>query len=164
METPTMAIDAYKTRRLDHAGLHELAVELLGRAHGFVFRAHGRSMRPFIHDGDTVQVVPVAPAQVRRGDVVLFRTAGTMLLAHRIVRLRRSANGFAWVTRGDALLAADAPFAAHQLLGRVSHRIRRGRSVALDGGWRRWAGLLWIYTVRPRAIVRRLLALLHAER
>ncbi|MCX7009608.1 MAG: S24/S26 family peptidase [Kiritimatiellaeota bacterium] len=149
---------------MDHADLHELAVEILGRDHGFVFRAHGRSMWPFIRDGDTVHVVPVVPEQLRRGDIVLFRTIGEALLAHRIVRLLRSTNGFTWVTRGDALLATDAPFAAHQLLGRVSRRIRQGRSVRLDGGWRRWAGLLWIYTVRPRAIIRRLLALLTLTR
>jgi hypothetical protein len=151
-----MTSHAQDARRLDHADLHELAVEILERGHGFVFRAHGRSMRPFICDGDTVRVVLVTPKQLRVGDIVLFRTSGETLLAHRIVRRLRNESGVAWATRGDALFADDTPFQAHQLLGRVSHRTRGTGTVYLDGGWRRWAGLVWVNTIRPRTIWRRL--------
>jgi len=144
------------TRRLSHAELHSLAVEILDGEHGLVFRAHGASMRPFIRDGDTVHVESVTPERLRLGDIVLFRATGGALLAHRIVRRRQGESAVTWVTRGDALFAADAPFAAGQLLGRVARRIRRGRAVRLDGGWRRWAGLCWLRTMRPRAVLQRL--------
>jgi hypothetical protein len=147
-------------RRLGHADLHELAVEILEREHGFVFRARGRSMRPFICDGDTVHVTPVRPEQLRVGDIVLFRTAGETLLAHRIVGCIQTESGSSWVTRGDALFASDAAFHADRLLGRVSCRTRDRRSVRLDCGWRRWAGLAWGKSVRARAIMRRVRRLL----
>jgi len=148
--------DATETRRLDHATFHELAVEILDRQQGIVFRAHGRSMWPFIRDADTLHVESVPSAQLRIGDIVLFRAAGGALLVHRIVRRRQGESGASWVTRGDALFAADAPFAAGQLLGRVACRIRRRRAVRLDRGWRRWAGLCWVRTMRLRAVLRRL--------
>jgi len=89
--------------------------DLLASGHAARFRAEGDSMHPVIRGGDYVQVVPCAPSELQRGDIILAATARG-LTAHRIVRI--SPRGI--VTRGDNSLRSDPPVDAASVLGRVA--------------------------------------------
>lgn len=104
-------------------------VDLLARGISVRFQAHGDSMHPVILSGDYLLVEPVAPELVIRGDIVLSLTERG-LTAHRVV----STGPATFTTRGDNAPAADAPFSAAQLLGRVKAVERDGRSRPMHAG------------------------------
>jgi phage repressor protein C with HTH and peptisase S24 domain len=87
---------------------------VLAAGHGARFRVEGDSMYPAIRNGDYVQAVPCAIAELRRGDVILAST-GRGLTAHRIMRI----DGQRVITRGDNSLRADPAIDKAQILGRV---------------------------------------------
>jgi signal peptidase I len=121
-----------------------LAGEILGRGEALRFRAKGASMRPFIRDGDLVEVRPIGATSVRRGDVVLFRAEGGRALAHRVVRVVGDDRREALVTKGDSITWCDGPISREQVLGRVVAVERDGRRIGLGGGLQRIVGLLWM--------------------
>ncbi len=101
----------------------------------------GDSMRPFLRDGDQVELAP-APAP-RVGDPVLVRAGRgpeARYLLHRVVRL---AHEHVFV-RGDAQRVEEGPFPVDDVIGRVTTILRAGRTLDLDR--RRWrlAGRAWV--------------------
>jgi hypothetical protein len=83
-------------------------------------------MMPSLWPGERVAVHAIAPAALRVGQIVVFES-GPSLIVHRIVRCPVDASTGRWVTRGDAVSADDAPFAAADLLGVVCSVRRWGR-------------------------------------
>ncbi len=101
------------------------------------FQAGGPSMHPVIRDGELVRVRPVRPRDFRPGAVLLYTTAGRLVL-HRLVGCRK----------GEAVcfLAADAAVrgvervSAADILG-VAEWVRRGdREIRLNARRARWYG------------------------
>jgi signal peptidase I len=93
------------------------------------FRAAGWSMYPAIQDGDVVEVAPVDPADVRGGDVLLCRLAGTAV-AHRVLDIDAAAGVV--TLRGDASFAPDVPVPVGAIVGRVAVVVRHGARRRLD--------------------------------
>ncbi|HYR02947.1 MAG TPA: S24/S26 family peptidase [Syntrophobacteria bacterium] len=116
-------------------GLPQLFAEVCGDllTHGFSvrFRAPGWSMHPTIRDGEIITAEPVAPAQVKTGEVVLYRV-GEALLAHRVVGLRRPDGCPRLLVRGDAPGAQIEGVTAGQILGRVVCAARGQKIVRLS--------------------------------
>ncbi len=113
--------------------LLDLTAELLSRGTTVRFRPSGRSMYPSIREGELITVEPVVARDVKRGDIVLYRSQRG-LLAHRVVGSSPTQSSVLsphYFLRGDASLSCDKPVAAQQILGRVVGVQRNGRSVAL---------------------------------
>lgn len=85
-------------------------------------RVRGRSMRPWLQDGDEVEVA--LGAAVSPGDVVLFLD-GTLPTLHRVLRLSEGRV----LTQGDGAPRPDAPIDAARILGVA--RVPRRRALAL---------------------------------
>jgi hypothetical protein len=151
-----------QTRRLDRATFAALTAELMAEGDGLRFRAHGRSMKPFIRDGDVLVIARIAPAELRTGDVALFRSRGGSVLAHRVCRSVGRGEKTRWTTRGDALFMLDSSFGPDRLLGRVVTVERGGRIRRMDAGFGRSAGLLWLLTYHPRFLLTRVATRLRA--
>ncbi len=138
--------------------LSDLTAELLSRGTRVRFRPSGRSMYPSIREGELITVEPVVPSDVKRGDIILYRSARG-LIAHRVVGSSPTQSSVLsphYFLRGDASLSCDKPVAAQQILGRVVGVERNGRSIALASrGAKMWhkvrrlaSGLkAWIYPV-----------------
>jgi hypothetical protein len=103
-----------------------LAGEIVGQGKSFSFRAHGRSMTPFIADGDAIVVSPLERT-ARIGDVVLLKESDGGLIVHRIVGRRRGMI----LTRGDACAAVDSPADHVGIVGKVTGVSGRGYSFHL---------------------------------
>ena len=101
----------------------DMAVERLQAGEQVRFIARGRSMGPFILDGDLLVIGPINGA-LRCGDLV-WAEAGPV---HRVIAIT---PGPRYWLRGDALLKPDGAFRRDQLLGRVREIRRRGRSIPL---------------------------------
>jgi hypothetical protein len=126
----------------------DVGLALLREGLAVRFRAAGLSMEPSIRDGDAITVVPVPLDEVRRGDVLLYRT-GERLLALRVIGRAGGAERLFRV-RGDAPGWEEERVPGSDVLGRVEAVEREGRPVALRGPFaRRVSGL-------ARRIVRRL--------
>jgi hypothetical protein len=104
----------------------------------------GRSMAPFLNDGDVVRIRKVDRGMLAPGDLIFFKTAQGAPVLHRIMTRRRTReNRMRYVTKGDALIACDAPVMDDDILGKVikiekSLRTGKSRSIDLESGlWKR---------------------------
>lgn len=95
-------------------GVGAVAVGLLRQGQAISFTAKGRSMAPFIRDGESLFVRPLQSSALP-GHVVLVARPGGACLVHRVVR--RTAQGV--ITRGDACRQEDGCFRNEDVLGRV---------------------------------------------
>lgn len=108
----------------------ELGAEVLRSFGELRFVARGASMIPAIVPGDVLLVRHQPLAVMRRGDVALWSSNGRFC-AHRVLRVEKTRNESAIVTRGDALREEDAPVTCSELLGHVYAIIRRGKRIDL---------------------------------
>ncbi len=122
----------------------EMAREQLLRGERCCFTARGASMKPFLLDGDRLEVAPAKA--IRLGDVVLV-DIGSFGVAHRVVWKL----GARFILKGDALPWPDGIFHQSSVLGVVVEGLRDGVSLricrpeavpfSLAGGVLRVAGL-----------------------
>lgn len=111
----------------------DAAADLLASGCRLRFRATGRSMQPAISDGEMITVEPVSVADVRRGDIVLYRTQ-KCVIAHRVQKIERDSERVAvLLLRGDTCEHFDGPVLPSQVLGRVVTVDRGGRQIDLIG-------------------------------
>ncbi len=113
-----------------HDARLDLAAEILHRFGEVHFVAHGSSMIPAIYPGDRLTVRSDSAAGARRGEIVFFLLGGRAFV-HRVTRKWPERNRVVFATRGDALPKEDPSIDATQLLGRVTHIQRRGKSIEI---------------------------------
>jgi hypothetical protein len=94
----------------------------------------GNCMLPLFRNGDAALAVPVAPHEIRIGDVLVVSLDGYHVM-HRCRAIIANGRGLEFITCGDARLRADPPVPATSVCGRVIARERDGSTVFLDG-WR----------------------------
>ncbi|MEE8142982.1 MAG: S24/S26 family peptidase [Planctomycetota bacterium] len=114
-------------------------------------RVQGESMKPLLHPGDQIVVVPNTPEELAPGDVILLDGLPSPVV-HRFMYL--SPQGL--ITKGDAS-SYDFPWHESHLLGRVVERIRSGQTTRLDEGWPRLHGRLHAFLLHLRHRVGKLL-------
>jgi hypothetical protein len=115
-------------------------------------------MHPTIRHGDLITVEPVAPANLKRGDIVLYRWQNGFI-AHRIVNIEeRNGSGLTFILRGDASTTCDAPVKPAQVLGKIVC-LERGHRTIDPYIWRvRLWSMLYLWLARfKRSVFRRFL-------
>jgi hypothetical protein len=110
----------------------------------------GNSMRPCLRPGSLAAVEEVAPADIRVGNVIVFRDDGGQPVMHRVISTR---SGI--VTQGDNLDRPDGAVPAQDIIGRVVARWRRRRLRGISRAEER----LWLHAASP---LRRLRGFLRA--
>ena len=102
----------------------EVSTDLLRRGQSVRFRAPGWSMHPSIKDGETITVEPVAPCDVKRGDIILYRSQQGVI-AHRVVKIQsavksqQSATSHKWSkyrTQDSEVSSQGSSFTPHPSL------------------------------------------------
>lgn len=141
IDTPTA------NRSLLSAPVLEAALGIWGQAgRKHLVPIAGRSMLPFIQDGDRV-LVAHGCADVRRGDVIVFRRGGR-LIAHRVLRIHRRESEPIFITKGDNIRRFDPPVSASEMIGRVVAVERGDRQMALNtAAWRAVGWLIALCTL-----------------
>jgi len=103
-----------------------------GLGAGVRLRLHvrGTSMIPALWPRESIWVEPSSIEYLRLGEVVVF-ARDRQLIAHRIVDVRRSADGLTVITRGDARHDDDMPVRPAEVVGvaRVARRFRSERPI-----------------------------------
>jgi signal peptidase I len=134
--------------KTDQAPLPEYILEAALDVWGQAGRQHlipitGRSMLPFIQDGDRVRV-SYGYADVGRGDVIVFRQGGR-LIAQRVLRVCSGEARPTFITKGDNARHFDPPVSAEEIVGRVLSIKRGDRNMSLDTVT--WRLLGWLIAV-----------------
>jgi len=126
----------------------ELFQEVLERGLDARVPVTGRSMTPFLRDGDVVTLRAVPFSSLRWGDIIFFRSADDRPVMHRIVRWRRRGGRTLVQTAGDAVGGLDPPVGEEGILAKVCSVERRrnalgGRKINMESSrWRAIGGFL----------------------
>lgn len=103
----------------------------------------GGSMRPFLHNGDRVRLIPVVHRKLSKGDIVLAHTSFGILL-HRIVRMR---DEEIWLA-GDANSKQLESITREEIIGLVDKAWRGEKELDINSFYKRALAFLW-YRLRP---------------
>lgn len=106
---------------------------------------NGYSMYPMLlPDRDSVILATLGERQPRRGDVVLYRRDGSILVLHRIWRVRQ--EGLYMV--GDNQTQIEGPLRPDQVCGRLTAFIRKGKYISVKSIPYRLYAFIWLW-MRP---------------
>lgn len=122
--------------------------KLLAEGQTIQIKPEGYSMYLVLVPGrDGAVIEPVKPGAWKRGDVVLYRREGSVLVLHRICKC--TAEGV-WLV-GDNQVAVEGPLKPEQVKGKMVALVRRGKCISVQNIWYRMAtGIwLWLRPVRP---------------
>jgi signal peptidase I len=101
---------------------------------------HGRSMAGTFRPGDCLTVTPLPPADVRPGDVVVYRWLNHNGVEEELVHRVMCARSNGLIVRGDNNPCNDSTLVTeNNLVGSVSHVYRGGKRFPVRG---RWVGLV----------------------
>lgn len=120
--------------------------ELLSQGNTIQLHPQGYSMYPMFFPGrDEAIISPVRDAsKLKKGDVVLYRRDGDILVLHRICKVNKS--GFYLV--GDNQVEVEGPLRPDQMKGVLMAFIRNGREISADNRIYKLASGLWLF-LRP---------------
>ena len=97
-----------------------LFADILQQDHDLKIKVTGRSMRPFINNGEIVTLRKVSPESLQCGDIIYYTTPNGPPVMHRIIsKTILDDKGLSFTTKGDALLQKDVPLSADQILGKA---------------------------------------------
>ncbi|MFD1359122.1 signal peptidase I [Fictibacillus halophilus] len=97
--------------------------------------AHGKSMFPFIRQGDICHFDACDPKTYKRGDIVLFTVGSNRLIAHRFMKKIHKDNQTYYLFKGDTNLLFDEPITQEQILGKMTAIERKNKKVNLENVW-----------------------------
>jgi signal peptidase I len=130
-------------RKLSGTEFSGLVAEILGAGDRVRFQAKGESMRPFLLDGDLLEVVPAAVEEIVRGDVVLIRRNIGGLIAHRVVNRKKLDGIPTFLIKGDNCFQPDGWFGPENILGRAEFLERGEQRIRLTGSAQRVRARMW---------------------
>ncbi len=116
-------------------------------AEGKSIRIHpqGYSMYPlFVPGRDEAVIAPANTEMLKRGDVVLYRREGSILVLHRI--WKRTGEGLFMV--GDNQKVIEGPLKKEQVKGILCQVIRRGKCFSVRNPFYRLLSAVWLM-LRP---------------
>ena len=105
-----------------------LAKQLLREGKKIEIPVKGGSMRPFLSDGETVVVTPVAvDCPLKKCDIILAETSTGQVMMHRI----REISPAGIRMQGDGNLYQSELIRPEDVMGRVLSVVRHGKTISL---------------------------------
>ncbi|GAB6862185.1 signal peptidase I [Haloplanus litoreus] len=93
--------------------------QVVGADHGLVVLSG--SMEPRMSPGDAVIVREVPQSEIDEGDIITFQTSSETPTTHRVMDIRETEDGVAYVTKGDANEEQDPGLVPHdRVVGEVA--------------------------------------------
>lgn len=114
-----------------------IAKEMLESGNNFRFKASGKSMHPFIEDGDILTVAPLSkPLGI--GHIAFYTDQADRLTAHRIHKIIKNKDKVTYIIKGDARFF-DTEYVPHSyILGVVISLNRNSTEIRLDSFFNRY--------------------------
>lgn len=85
----------------------------------------GRSMHPFLREGDILWIREGSLKEIKRGSIVVYKRDGRSIV-HRVIKILYGSKEPIFITKGDNSSIPDDPVYPHQIVGRVVMRLRKG--------------------------------------
>ena len=115
--------------------------KLLRDGHPIRLKPQGYSMYPlFISGRDEAVIAPCSTDSLHRGDVVLYRRDQSILVLHRIWKIKK--DGFYMV--GDNQTVIEGPLRPDQIRGRLIACCRNGREFSTRNPFYRMLAGFWL--------------------
>jgi len=121
--------------------LYDLTDELLASNQNIKLRVGGGSMYPFLKNGDIVTFSKCKAAELKIGDVVIFKSSAKWI-AHRLIKTGTQAGKIILITKGDTCKHKDPPFTEDDLVGKVIVFSRNGNEKSLENSNSKRKGLI----------------------
>lgn len=119
--------------------------QLLSEGNVIQITPKGWSMYPMMRSGrDEAVIAPLGEERLKRGDVVLYRREGDILVLHRIWKVTDS--GLFLV--GDNQVEIEGPLKPEQVKGRLLAFIREGKTISVRHPLYRFYASVWL-RLRP---------------
>ena len=126
---------------LDRSDILSLLEETLQTEGEVTVPSAGLSMGRRMAGADALVIRHAAPAEVRFGSIVAYRSGGRWV-AHRVIWRFGRDSGWLAITKGDGNPGPDLPFLAKRdMVGLVVAMHRGDRIIRLDGGLSRIASV-----------------------
>ena len=109
----------------------------------------GRSMRPFLQDGDTVELICITNHNIKWGDIVLARTNTGHIVLHRVVCRKKDRL---WLM-GDAHSGKKEYIAMSDVLAYTTTSYKKGRKRRLNSFGKRCAVVCWFLLMPFRGLL-----------
>lgn len=103
----------------------------------------GSSMKPFLHNGDTIILKDIKLNKIRNGDIILGKYNNAYIL-HRVIRQRKDCIYMA----GDNNLSLVEIIPNSAIYARAVTLVKPKHEGDLTSFYSRWLGLCWYY-LRP---------------
>lgn len=129
--------------------------QLLSQGHTIKIKPQGTSMYPLFHPGrDEACIEQVPFSSVKRGDVILYRRDNSILVLHRIWKVKD--NSLYMI--GDNQTQIEGPLRADQLRGKLVGVVRNGHFIDIKNPLYRFLSGLWLFMRPVRPVVWKLTA------
>ncbi|WNB92477.1 signal peptidase I [Bacillus sp. NEB1478] len=139
--------------------VNQVTVDLIQRVvkvnGNILLPANGKSMFPFIRQGDICHFKACHPSMIKKGDIVLFVMPSNQLVAHRFIKTIHVDNRVSYLFKGDTNLLFDEPVLSDQIIGKMIMIERRNKSIDLSNNWSNLWGLLIIHLPMMSKILRK---------
>jgi len=112
-------------------------------------------MRPFLFNGETVELTPVSPDRVIQGDIVLFWLSKDHLMLHRVIEVQKNEGGNVLILQGDAFCWPDGAIPAERVIGRAAAVLRGGKWTRLDAFPTALLARMWVAAIPLRRLFSR---------
>lgn len=119
--------------------------QLLAEGTAIQIKPNGYSMYPlFVPGRDEAVIAPVNSKKLKRGDVVLYRREGSILVLHRI--WKKQGNTYYMV--GDNQREIEGPLQEQQIKGILVEIVRKNRHISTENILYRLLSGIWL-CMRP---------------
>jgi signal peptidase I len=116
---------------IDLQNLQNATVDFLDQGKELKIRLGGRSMYPFLRNGDIGLVKKICISNLKIGDVIVFKTS-EKLIAHRLLKIIYRNKKLSLITKGDSLLKKDCPISEENYIGKIVSFDRKNKTVDIE--------------------------------
>lgn len=98
--------------------LYSISKDALKKGLSIRLRAWGQSMSKTIRNGECIEIKPISPQELNKGDIIFF-FSNNRPYVHRLIKKISKDNITVFRTKGDQVFCLDAPINPDEILGKV---------------------------------------------
>jgi signal peptidase I len=113
----------------------DLVRRVVNKKGSILLPAYGKSMFPFIRQGDICHFEACEFSTFKKGDIVLFTVDFNRLVAHRFIKKIIKDNQTYYLFKGDTNHLFDEPITYEHIIGKMTMIERKNKAVNLRNMW-----------------------------
>lgn len=134
--------------------LFSMTEKLLAEGKSVKFTVSGNSMWPLIiHNRDSVMLIACKRDELKKGDIILFKTNPYHYVLHRITKVVKGG----YITTGDGNLHRDGFVPYEQVVAKVSEIYRKDKVIDCNKWYWKLIFRIWMFLFPVRGLLQRLI-------